>query len=328
MNVDPPRESDEYCYEQGLKKMHGGIGFADVWKRGCFAWENKGPDRDLSAALMQLKNYSGALDNPPVLVVCNRERIELHPCFTGYPSTPTIIMLDDIGQPANMQKLRWLFSVEDVVKLRPVKSNAAITAEAAGEFAKIAFSMRQRGLDSQQVAHFLIQSIFCMYAEDEAILHQGRTDNPGIFTAILKSAVGDPERAKSRIERLFNAMQSGGVYGNDDIAWFNGGLFNVIDIPDLLPEEIIILRDAAEKMDWRAIDPTIFGTLFERGLDPTARAPLGAHYTDVETINKLIHPLIVEPLQTEWEEVRALLKKAQGKGIKTAPHKKAVAAYQ
>lgn len=328
LDVPPPREYGEYCYEQDLQKMHGGIGFADVWKRGCFAWENKGPDKDLGPALMQLKNYSGALDNPPVLVVCNRERIEIHPCFTGYPSTPTTIFLEDIGTPENLQTLRWLFSKEDVIRLRPLKSNAAITQEAAGEFAKIAFSMRQRGLDSQQVAHFLIQCIFCMYAEDEAILHQGPTDNPGIFTAILKSAIGDPSRANNRITRLFQAMQGGGVYGNDDIAWFNGGLFNTIDVPDLLPEEIIILRDAAEQMDWRAIDPTIFGTLFERGLDPSARAPLGAHYTDVETIQKLIHPLIVEPLQSEWEAVKPLIHKAQGKGIKTAAHKKAVAAYQ
>lgn len=328
LGVSPPREYGEYCYEQDLQKMHGGIGFADVWKRGCFAWENKGPDKDLGPALMQLKNYSGALDNPPVLVVCNRERIEVHPCFTGYPSTPTTILLDEIGKPENLQTLHWLFSKEDVVRLRPVKSNAAITQEAAGEFAKIAYSMRQRGLDSQQVAHFLIQCIFCMYAEDEAILHQGRTDDPSIFTAILKSAVGDPERAKNRINRLFLAMQAGGVYGNDDIAWFNGGLFNTIDVPDLLPEEIVILRDAAEKLDWRAIDPTIFGTLFERGLDPSARAPLGAHYTDVETILKLIRPLIVEPLKAEWEVIKPLIQKAQGKGMKTAAHKKAVAAYQ
>jgi type II restriction/modification system DNA methylase subunit YeeA len=58
-------------------------------------------------------------------------------------------------------------------------------------------------------------------------------------------------------------------------------------------------------MDWRAIDPTIFGTLFERGLDPAARAPLGAHYTDTETIAKLIDPLIREPLLADWEAVKA-----------------------
>ena len=65
LGVEPPRQSGDYCYEQGLEKMLGGKGFADVWKRGCFAWENKGPDKDLGPALMQLKNYAGALDNPP-----------------------------------------------------------------------------------------------------------------------------------------------------------------------------------------------------------------------------------------------------------------------
>lgn len=308
--------------------MHGGAGFADAWKRGCFAWENKGPDKDLGPALMQLKNYAGALDNPPVLVVCNRERIEIHPCFTGYPSTPRIIQLDDIGQPENLQALRWLFSPEDIHRLRPLRSNAAITAEAAGEFAKVAKAMRGRGLESQQVAHFLIQCIFCMYAEDEGLLHDGISDNPQIFTVILKSARDDTERAAKRIANLFTAMQKGGNYGNDDIAWFNGGLFKVIDVPPLVADDLATLRDAAEKLDWRAIDATIFGTLFERGLDPEARAPLGAHYTDVETIAKLIRPLIVEPLASEWAALKPLLQKAQGKGPRSAPYKTAMTAFQ
>lgn len=328
LGVDPPRQYGEYCYEQDLKKMHGGVGFADAWKRGCFAWENKGPDKDLGPALMQLKNYAGALDNPPVLVVCNRERIEIHPCFTGYPSTPRVIPLDDIGQPENLQALRWLFSPEEIHRLRPLRSNAAITAEAAGEFAKVAKSMRGRGLESQQVAHFLIQCIFCMYAEDEGLLHNGISDNPQIFTVILKSARDDTERAAKRIANLFTAMQKGGSYGNDDISWFNGGLFKVIDVPPLVADDLATLRKAAETLDWRAIDATIFGTLFERGLDPEARAPLGAHYTDVETIAKLIRPLIVEPLASEWGAIKPLLQKAQGKGPRSVPYKAAMKAFQ
>lgn len=339
LDVAPPREYGEYCYEQDLEKMLGGKGFADVWKRGCFAWENKGPDKDLGPALMQLKNYAGALDNPPVLVVCNRERIEIHPCFTGYPSTPRIILLEEIGQPENLQVLSWLFSPESIHKLRPLKSNAAITAEAAGEFAKVAKAMRQRGLDSQQVAHFLIQCIFCMYAEDESLLHEGSSDDPSIFTAILKSARDDVERARKRIANLFTAMQNGGAYGNDDIAWFNGGLFKVIDVPPLEADDLAALREAAEKLDWRAIDPTIFGTLFERGLDPDARAPLGAHYTDVETIDKLIRPLIKEPLAGEWAKIKPLMEDvhtktelilSQGKKLTKAvkeAHKTAMAAF-
>jgi predicted DNA binding CopG/RHH family protein len=95
-----------------------------------------------------------------------------------------------------------------------------------------------------------------------------------------------------------------GVYGDHDIAWFNGGLFQVIDIPPIEASDLAELHAAARDMDWRDIDPTIFGTLFERGLDPKTRAPLGAHYTDVETINKLIDPVVTQPLLQEWETTR------------------------
>lgn len=58
------------------------------------------------------------------------------------------------------------------------------------------------------------------------------------------------------------------------------------------------------------------------------RAPLGAHYTDTGTIAKLINPLIVEPLAAEWAAIKPILEKAQCKGVKSAPYKAAVAAYQ
>lgn len=67
--------------------------------------------------------------------------------------------------------------------------------------------------------------------------------------------------------------------------------------------DLAALHQAALR-DWRAIDPTIFGTLFERGLDAEQRVPLGAHYTDTATMQKLIEPLIVEPLRAEWEQVK------------------------
>ncbi len=196
----------------------------------------------------------------------------------------------------------------------PGKSTAAITAEAAGKFAELAAALRARGEDGQRVAHFLVQCLFCMFAEDEALLPAG------LFTDLLANAGTDAGKATRRIEKLFNAMRDrNGEYGDHDIAWFNGGLFKTVDVPALVPGDIAALHRAAADMDWRAIDPTIFGTLFERGLDPAARAPLGAHYTDTGTIEKLIRPLISEPLAAEWEAARA--------GMIAKP-KKAKAAYQ
>ena len=96
--------------------------------------------------------------------------------------------------------------------------------------------MRERGLDGQRVAHFLVQCLFCIFAEDENLL-------PGsVFTEILKSAGSDADKAGKRINKLFAAMQqkTGGEYGDHDIAWFNGGLFKTIAVPALTTEPICL----------------------------------------------------------------------------------------
>ena len=69
----------------------GGDGFADVWKRGHFAWEYKGKRKNLAAAYQQLLQYREALENPPLLVVCDLDRFEVHTNFTATPSKVGII---------------------------------------------------------------------------------------------------------------------------------------------------------------------------------------------------------------------------------------------
>jgi type II restriction/modification system DNA methylase subunit YeeA len=326
LDIDPPRDSETFCYEKGAMKDSGKRGWADVWKKDHFAWENKKPGSDLKRALTQLREYSGNLDNPPLLIVSDRERIEIHTAFRGYPDEPIFILLSCIDDPRNLHALHCAFTDPD--KLKPLKSNAAITAEAAAKFAYLASEMRKRGLNPQVVAHFLTQCVFCMFAEDEELLHASPTEDKRIFTSLLRILHNDPIRAVKRMTTLFNAMQKkGSSYGNDDIAWFNGGLFKTIDVPPLNASELRVLF-AATNLDWRAIDPTIFGTLFERGLDPNCRAQLGAHYTDVSTINKLIEPLIIRPLAAKWQSVKVLLEKSQGRGKRTDDYKNAVAAYQ
>ena len=61
----------------------------------------------------------------------------------------------------------------------------------------------------------------------------------------------------------------------------------------------VTLRAAA--LDWSEVDPSILGTLFERGLDPDKRSQLGAHYTDRDKIMRIVEPVIVRPLLAEWE---------------------------
>ena len=68
--------------------------------------------------------------------------------------------------------------------------------------------------------------------------------------------------------------------------------------------EIATVLETAS-LDWADIDPTILGTLFERGLDPDKRSQLGAHYTDRDMIMRIIQPVVSEPWLAEWEETKA-----------------------
>src|SRR5206468_5944557 len=77
------QEGNNYTFEKGVAKTSGGDGFADVWMRGHFAWEYKGKKKDLEAAYSQLLQYREDLENPPLLVVCDLDRFEIHTNFTN-----------------------------------------------------------------------------------------------------------------------------------------------------------------------------------------------------------------------------------------------------
>ena len=298
LGVDSPNDPNSYCFERGATRTGAGHGWADVWKRGHFGWENKGPGGDLSGALRQLMTYALALENPPLLVVSNREITQIHTHFTGAPSEAYTIRLEDVGTTDNLQRLRWLFT--DPEKFRPGRTVLDITADAAGRFADIAKSMTERGHDPAKIAHFLIQCLFCMFAEDIGLLPKK------LFERVIAKRQGDPSKLAASMAQMFHAMRTGGEFLLEDIAYFNGGLFEHVEILELVPGEIVALL-AASRMDWSSIEPSILGTLFERGLDPKIRAPLGANYTDPGTIMKLVRPVVVEPLEREWAAAKAKL---------------------
>ncbi|WP_283743025.1 DNA methyltransferase [Sideroxydans sp. CL21] len=291
-----PDSKETYCYERGATRTGAGRGWADVWKQGHFAFEYKARDRNLGDALKQLMTYALALENPPLLVVCDTNIIQIHTHFTNAPSEVHTIALQDIGERSNLEKLRWLFTDPD--KFHPKRTITQITEEAAGKFAALAQSLNTRGHDSQTVAHFLNQCLFCLFAEDAGLLPEK------LFERLLDKSQTDPAKLTLRLEELFSAMRKGGDFALEDIHWFNGGLFEKINVLPITTTEIKMLHEAA-KLDWSGIEPSIFGTLFERGLDPGKRSQLGAHYTDPQSILRIINPVIVEPLAKEWETARA-----------------------
>ena len=294
--ADPAGE--RYCFERGARKDTGGDGWADVWKRGCFAWEYKGRRADLDAAFNQLRQYALALENPPLLIVSDMARFRIRTNWTNSVSVTHEFTLDDLADGATRDKLKWAMS--DPERLRPGETRQTVTERAAATFAELAQGLRDRGHDPQTVAHFVNRLVFCMFAEDVGLL-------PGnMFTRMLERTRGDPEKFADYASRLFGAMATGGDVGFEPVAWFNGGLF---DDDTALPLDWEGIETAlkAAALDWSEIDPSILGTLFERGLDPDKRSQLGAHYTDRDKIMRIVDPVIVRPLLAEWEAAKAAI---------------------
>ncbi len=287
---------DHFCFERGVSKHGGGEGFADVWKRGFFGWEYKGKHKDLSAAYDQLLRYRNALENPPLLVVCDLDRIIVHTNFTGTVSAVHEIPLEALGEPRNIEILRAVF--ENPEALRPGRTSVAVTRDAARHLAEIAAILRGRGLDPAAVAHFLDRVVFCLFAEDVGLLPDM------VFSRLLEKTGRDPERFTKQLGHLFDAMAVGGDFGLESVRRFNGNLFDDRSVLDLTAEDIARIA-AAAKLDWSAVDPSIFGTLFERGLDPATRTQLGAHFTSRADIELVVDAVVMTPLRREWDACRA-----------------------
>ncbi|MCB9932172.1 MAG: class I SAM-dependent DNA methyltransferase [Planctomycetes bacterium] len=306
-------EGETYCFERGAHKVAGGDGWADVWWKGKFAVEYKRKRKNLDAAYQQLLQYREDLGNPPLLIVIDLDRFEVHTNFTGTAKRIFKFNLDDIaaGKPVEcvcneasppkftaIEVLRYAFTSPETLK--PALTADFITAEASSGFAKIAESMRNRGVDPRETAHFLMKVLFCLFAEDIGLLPEK------VFERIVRNSKGDAERLKRSMAALFKAMQGGGDFGPESIPWFNGGLFDGTEPIEMTEEEIDDLL-AAARVDWSQVEPSIFGTLFERSLNPDRRSQLGAHYTGREDIMLIVDPVVLRPMRREWDATREKL---------------------
>lgn len=294
ISEDP--KGDSFAFEKGASKTSGGEGWADVWRKNCFAWEYKGKAKDLDKAFSQLQQYAIALENPPLLIVSDMDRIRIHTNWTNTVQKVYTLSLDDLLDAAKRDLLRSCFT--DPEKLKPSKTRQLLTEEAAQRFATLAQRLRGRKHPPEEVAHFVNRLIFCMFAEDVGLLPDK------LFEQMLDASRIDPSEFSVNSQTLFEAMRKGGRIDFKKIEWFNGGLFDTDATLPLEKADILDLIEAS-KLDWSDIDPSILGTLFERGLDPDKRSQLGAHYTDRDKIMMIVHPVIVEPLLAEWAGVKA-----------------------
>src|SRR6266511_2935484 len=124
------------AFEEGADRQRGGQGWADVWKKGFFAWEYKGPHANLDKAYQQLLQYRESLQNPPLLVVSDLQQIVIHTNFTNTVKQVFTITLDDMLTPGGQKRLRDVFYAPEA--FRAPQTTEQVTKRAAEEFSDLA----------------------------------------------------------------------------------------------------------------------------------------------------------------------------------------------
>ena len=310
-------KGDPFCFDKEITVFHKDrketSNFIDFHKEGYFLIEAKqgsnsskqstprrGTDgylRMMEKAFYQAQSYTLFLTSkPPFLMTCDiGSHLELWMSFSGNYGgygAREVIAIDRLLDEKVFDRFVAIFS--DPHSLNPEKYRARVTREVAATLAKLAKWLEEQGKEPQEVANFLMRCIFTMFAEDVRLL-QG-----DIFTNNLKERwIPEPSRFKSEIEKLWKKMNTGGEFDFDVIPQFNGSFFANAIAFDLPREQLEVLYEAAQK-DWREVEPAIFGTLLERALEKKERSRLGAHYTPRSYVERLVRPVVMEPLREEW----------------------------
>jgi hypothetical protein len=311
--ADP--SGDFYAFEKGARRPDG-EGFADVWLKDHFAWEYKGKRKDLAAAYKQVCDYREALGNPPLLIVCDIDRFEVHTNWTNtekwiyrfsngdllsdspVPASTVSAPAEDAPRLTALQLLKALFEAPE--DLKPRKTTEQITEEAARKFGKITEELRKWKVDDMRIARFITRVLFCMFATDVGLLPRET------FSEIVSfhRTGGDDKGFRRHLSELFGVMNGGGEFFMRRIPHFNGRLFEDDDVPDKVSKHEILILGELDSLNWADVEPSIFGTLFERILDPAWRKMLGAHYTSRADIELIVEPVLMAPLRREWDDVK------------------------
>ena len=295
-----------YAFEHRIE-----TGKADAYYENHFGWEFKTSEGQLDEAMRQVLGYSMYLKTPPLLVASAFNVIRIRTNFPGMESVQREIRIADLAEPETLAVVKRIFTDPDWFNTG--RSRDDVTRETASLFQAVSNDMAGSGYGAdpskiRELAQYLNQIIFCLYAEDAGLLPDGA------FTGLVVNQRREPDRFRQGAQTLFAEMNHGGLFGPQTIEHFNGELF--AHVPDVTLNTAALERLAeAASRNWSNIEPSIFGTLFERALGLTEeRAPLGAHYTSEADIRRVVQPVILDHLQRQWQRAKAEADAAQSAG--------------
>jgi type I restriction-modification system DNA methylase subunit len=288
-------------FELNVKKLGGAQGFVDLFWPGVLLVEHKSRGKSLDDAVDQAIGYLHNLperDLPQLVVVCDFARFRVRRLATG----ETVEF-----ELQHLHKHVKLFGLLAGYKVQDIQAEDPVNIKAAERMGRLHDALKASGYSGHALEVLLVRLLFCLFADDTGIFQPAQS----FRDFVEERTAPDGSDLGPRLGQLFQVLNTHESQRSKNIdeqlgkfAYINGRLFEeTLPMADFSTAMREALLDACA-LDWSAISPAIFGSLFQSIMDEKARRNLGAHYTSEANILKLIKPLFLDELHAEFERVK------------------------
>lgn len=292
-------------FELNVKKLGKAQGFVDLFWPGMLLVEHKSRGKDLDRAFQQALDYFPGLperDLPQIIIVCDFARFRIHRLGTGGKDGETIeFALKDLHKHIR------LFGFIAGYKAQEIKAQDPVNIKAAERMGRLHDALKASDYEGHPLEVLLVRLLFCLFADDTGIFQPAQA-----FRSFIEERTAtDGSDLGPRLAQLFQLLNTPEAKRSRALdaqlatfPYINGKLFEEpLPMADFTAAMREALLDACA-LDWSAISPAIFGSLFQSIMDTKARRNLGAHYTSEENILKLIGPLFLDDLHAEFDKAK------------------------
>ena len=288
-------------FELNVKKLGGAQGYVDLFWPGVLLVEHKSRGKNLDHAVDQAVGYLHHLperDLPQLVIVCDFAHFRVRRLATG----ETVDF-----ELKHLHKHIKLFGLLAGYKVQEIRAEDPVNIKAAERMGRLHDALKASGYQGHALEVLLVRLLFCLFADDTGIFQPAQS----FRDFVEERTAPDGSDLGPRLGQLFQVLNTDEAQRNKNIdeqlgkfAYINGKLFEeTLPMADFSTAMREALLDACG-LDWSAISPAIFGSLFQSIMDDKARRNLGAHYTSEANILKLIKPLFLDALHAEFERVK------------------------
>lgn len=294
-------------FEHKVKKLNEADGYIDLLWKGTILVEMKSRGKNLDRAYQQAKDYLHGLKQhelPKYILISDFETFRL---YDQEEEKTVEFKMNELVN--NVQHFGYILGYQK----KTFKEQDPANIKAAELMGKLHDRLKEIGYDGHPLEVYLVRLLFCLFAEDTTIFNKQQFQD-----YIDQRTTEDGSDLAAKLQELFQVLNTSSDkrYKNldeqlNDFSYVNGKLFE-----EVLPTASFDtkMRQALLEccyLDWSKISPAIFGSMFQSVMHPTERRNLGAHYTSEKNILKLIKPLFLDDLWTEFESVKGNKNKLQ-----------------